>query len=264
MTPESGPAGLPPALDKLIIDTPEQMELEFPLAGVGSRFLALFVDSAVQAVAMFAAFVFFLLLGFTPGAFYRSASVWSLTILVLVFFVIYNGYFAFFEAVWSGQTPGKRYAGLRVIKENGASITLYDAVIRNLLRAVDQIPGLYAVGIVSVLMSRRNQRLGDFAAGTVVVHEKPLEGLTTVWRRAASRDGGAEEVTPRLGAERLTAEEFRLIETFLERRHGLEAPVRDRFAREIANRLGEKLEIPLDERRVVEDFLEALARERRG
>jgi uncharacterized RDD family membrane protein YckC len=264
VTPESGPAGLPPALDKLTIETPEQMELEFPLAGVGSRFLALFVDSAIQGVTILASFVAFLMVGFTPVGFYRSASVWSLALLILVFFLVYNGYFAFFEALWSGQTPGKRYAGLRVIKENGAPISIFDAVTRNLIRPVDQIPGLYAVGIISVLVSSRNQRLGDFAAGTVVVHEKPLEGLTTVWRRAASREERGGEAAPRLGAERLTAEEFRLIETFLERRHSLEAPVRDRFAREIANRLGEKLEVPLDERRVAENFLESLARERRG
>jgi uncharacterized RDD family membrane protein YckC len=260
---ESRSADLPPAIDKLTIDTPEQLPLEFPLAGVGSRFLAIAMDSLIQFVIALAVFVGWLLFGFTLAEFYRGASLWILAGCVLFFFLVYYGYFAFFEALWNGQTPGKRQLGIRVIKENGAPITVYDAVSRNLLRLVDQFPGLYGVGIVSVLVSRRNQRLGDFVAGTVVVHEKPLEGLTAVWRRAAQSGPAAPPSGPRLGGERLSPEEFRLIETFLERRYTLDAAVRQRFAREIAQRLGAKLGITEAERPPAEDFLEALASDRR-
>jgi len=260
--PEGSP-DLSPGLDKLTIETPEQLSLEFPLAGVGSRFLALLVDSMIQFLVGAAAFLVFAVLGMTAEAFVRHAGIWALAILGLAMFVLYYGYYAFFEAVWKGQTPGKRYIGLRVIKEDGAPITGYDAVTRNLLRIVDQLPGVYGIGILSVLVSQRSQRLGDFVAGTVVVHEKPLPGLTTAWRAAAERPATAEESGQRLGAERLTAEEFRVLEAFLERRHSLNAEVRDRFAWEIARRLGKRLEVAEEARRPPETFLEALARERR-
>jgi len=262
-TDPGGLADQASALDKLTIETPEQLPLEFPLAGVGSRFLALLVDSMIQFLAGFAVFIVLFVSGVAATAFVSAASLWTFAILVFIVFFLYYGYFAFFESIWNGQTPGKRYMGIRVIKENGGPITVFDAVSRNFLRIIDQLPGLYGIGIVSVLLSRRSQRLGDFVAGTVVVHEKPLEGLSTAWRAAAAPAVPPEAVEARLGASSLTSEEFRVIEAFLERRYSLEQHVRDRFAWEIANRLGSKLNIPPEQRRPSEDFLEALVRERR-
>lgn len=265
MIPDPGGSpDLTSGLDKLTIDTPEQLPLEFPLAGVGSRFLAFLVDSMIQLVVGLAAFITLFVLGVALEGYIRAAAIWTLAVLGLTVFVVYYGYFAFFEAIWNGQTPGKRYMGIRVIKENGAPISVFDAVSRNLLRLVDQLPGVYGVGILSMLLSRRSQRLGDFVAGTVVVHEKPLEGLTTAWRAAAERASPSGEPGPRLGAERLTPEEFRVIEAFLERRHSLDIYVRNRFAWEIAQRIGKRLNVPDEDRRPAEDFLEALARERRS
>ena len=91
------------------------------------------------------------------------------------------GYFAMFEAFWNGQTPGKRWTHLRVIKDSGRPINAYDAILRNLLRIVDNLPTLYAIGIVTMLISKENKRVGDYAAGTVVVHEKPLQGVSSIW-----------------------------------------------------------------------------------
>ena len=147
---------------------------------------------------------------------------------------------------------------------NGAPITAYDAVSRNLLRLVDQLPGVYGVAIVSVFLSRRSQRLGDFVAGTVVVHERPLKGLSSVWRGGAEPGSSQATAGPRFGAARLSSEEFRVVEAFLERRDSLEKHVRDTFAWEIAQRLGKKLDVPVEDRRPAETFLEALVRERRS
>src|SRR5277367_1415113 len=94
--------------------------------------------------------------------------------IVLAYFVVYFGYFAIFEVLWNGQTPGKKKEGLRVIKDSGRPISPAEAIGRNLMRIVDQLPFLYALGICSVLLSRQNKRLGDFVAGTIVVHEKSL------------------------------------------------------------------------------------------
>jgi uncharacterized RDD family membrane protein YckC len=140
------------APEKLIIDTPEQIALEFPLAGVGSRFLALALDTLVQiAVGMVVAVLVRIvtLLGITPRG---ATGVWGAALIILVWFIIYYGYFAAFEALWNGQTPGKRWIGLRVISASGRPIGTFDAILRNLLRIVDQLPGIYAVGILSVFL----------------------------------------------------------------------------------------------------------------
>ena len=101
-----------------------------------------------------------------------------LALLILAAFVLYYGYFAVFETMWSGQTPGKRAIGIRVIAASGRPLGAVDAILRNLLRIVDQMPGMYAVGLLAIFLTSRNQRLGDLAAGTVVVHDRPIERRT--------------------------------------------------------------------------------------
>ncbi|HVC00225.1 MAG TPA: RDD family protein [Candidatus Dormibacteraeota bacterium] len=219
--------------DKLTIETPEQTSLEFSLAGIGSRFLALATDTAIQIVFLLvlvtAAF------SLIPVA--RLAgmlSLWAIAGLIIGAFLIYEGYFAFFEAVWNGQTPGKRLAGLRVIKDDGRPIGVYDAVARNLMRIVDQMPGIYAVGIVVMLFSKQSKRLGDHVAGTVVVHEKTLEG-------ARPFSGASSESVPRvLDTSRISLDEFRLVETFLHRRDSIGPDARRRMAAGIVRRLAPK------------------------
>ena len=138
-----------------------------------------------------------------------------------------------FEAFWNGQTPGKRLVGLRVLSVTGRPVHVGEAILRNLLRVVDSLPGVYAVGIVSVLASSRSQRLGDLAAGTVVVHEKALTvPVMSVAAAPASTawTGGA-----------LTDAELTLVETFLQRRHELDVHVRETRAEAIADRLRARL-----------------------
>lgn len=243
--------------DKLTIETPEQTSLEFPLAGIGSRFLALAADTALQMLALLILVVIAAIV--IPGARWlgRAGTQWVVALLVLGLFLINFGYFAFFEAVWNGQTPGKRYAQLRVMKDSGQPITAYEAIVRNLVRIVDALPAAYAVGIVSVLLSRLNKRLGDYVAGTVVVHERPLEGVSPTWERVTRTAALTYDVSP------ITPEEFQLIETFLLRRGSLEPAVRRHMASEIADRVGKKLSVPPEARLHSETFLEAIAEQRR-
>jgi uncharacterized RDD family membrane protein YckC len=246
-----------PAPENLIIDTPEQIPLEFALAGVGSRFLALAFDTVLQAaaVAVLAAVAFaasrFAALSVSTSGF----GTWAIAGLLLAGFVVYSGYFAIFESVWTGQTPGKRLVGLRVIDTSGRPITVYAALIRNLMRIVDQVPGIYAVAILAVLVTRRQQRLGDLAAGTVVVHER-LGG--------AAPDVRSVESALRHGAHRLTPEEIVLIEGFLRRRAELSSWVRLQNARRIAERMATKLDLPATGRQDDERLLEELAAEYRS
>jgi uncharacterized RDD family membrane protein YckC len=245
--------------DKLTIQTPEQTSLEFPLAGIGSRFLALAIDYLLQAAGYWV-LAMIAIAAFSLGKFAQQTGLWTIAAIVFIIFSVQFGYFALFETFWNGQTPGKRWTHLRVIKDSGRPISAYDAILRNLLRIVDMLPSLYATGLVTMLISRENKRVGDFAAGTVVVHEKPLEGLDSLWNRTASR---VEVVRVAQGTQ-LNAEELRLIETFLDRRQGLEPDVRRSMALQIAARLGHRLNIPAETRPDSEQFLEALAEQRRS
>ena len=198
-----------PASEKLTIETPEQIALEFPLASAGSRFLALAIDTLLQLGGF--AVLALLALGASLLRFSLESvlGTWALAVVVILAFTLYYGYYAVFEAVWNGQTPGKRAIRLRVITTTGRPITPFEALLRNLLRIVDQMPGVYTVGLVSVFLTERNQRLGDLAADTVVVTEQPI----------ARREVPLRPVAPgRRGASRLSTQEITVIETFLARR----------------------------------------------
>jgi uncharacterized RDD family membrane protein YckC len=247
------------SIDKLTIETPEQTLLEFPLAGIGSRFLAIALDSLLQVGA-------YILLALIAGALSIAGFLpalgkqWGIAIVIFLAFVVQFGYYTTFETVWNGQTPGKRWTHLRVIQDSGRPISPFDAILRNLLRIVDYLPMLYAVGIVTILISRENKRVGDYAAGTVVIHEKPLQGMGSIWSVAAA-PAQASAVIPVLS---LSEDELRLVETFFERRGSLDPDVRRSMGRQIAQRLGDRLNVPAEMRPDAERFLEALAEQRRS
>ena len=247
--------------DKLTIETPEQTSLEFPLAGIGSRFLAIALDLLLQ-IAAYVVLGLIAALVSSVGIIGVMGKQWGIAILIFAAFTVQFGYFALFETFWNGQTPGKRWTHLRVIQDSGRPITAYDAILRNLLRIVDALPSLYAIGIVTMLISRENKRVGDYAAGTVVVHEKPLQGVSSIWSIATVT--APVQALPVSPSAQLTADELQLVETFFERRMSLDPEVRRSMARQIAQRLAERLNVPADARPDAEKFLEALAEQRRS
>jgi uncharacterized RDD family membrane protein YckC len=243
------------ASEKLTIDTPEQIALEFPLASAGSRFLALAIDTLVQ----FGGFLLLAIVAFGASQFGATGAVagagtWALAGLVLLAFLLYYGYYAAFEMLWNGQTPGKRVIRLRVITTSGRPISAYDALLRNLLRIVDQLPGIYTVGLLSIFITERNQRLGDLAADTVVVHEQPI----------VRHETPADVSRMRRGAGRLTVQEIAVIDTFLARRDSLPDHLREQTARTIAQRIRARLDIASDPPVRDETLLEEIASEFRG
>jgi uncharacterized RDD family membrane protein YckC len=173
------------SFDQLKIDTPEQIALELPIAGIGSRFLAMAVDTLIQA-ALYLIVALIAILSFPLGSsvFTFLPKLVGPAMAIFVGFAVYWGYFAIFEIIWSGQTPGKRFTGIRVIKESGRPINAFEAVGRNLMRAVDGLPGIYGVGVVCMMCNQQSRRLGDFVAGTVVVHERPSEEVRPSWNTA--------------------------------------------------------------------------------
>ena len=259
----SDPAAYDPAAgEKLIIETPEQTSIEFPLAGIGSRFLAVLIDTLIQFAVLIVLGLIFVGLGFSfsIAGFGQSstAAVWISAILIFVYFLLMYGYFMLFESIWNGQTPGKRLTHIRVIKDSGQPITAIDAVARNLLRLVDQLPIAYGIGVLCAWISPQSKRLGDYVAGTVVVHEKPFETVAPQW------DAPAQSAAHHYGANRLTPEEFALVETFLSRRSALEAGMRYDTAAGIVRRIESKLTLPPEGKPSAEKLLEELSYERRS
>jgi uncharacterized RDD family membrane protein YckC len=246
--------------DKLTIETPEQTSLEFPLAGVGSRFLAMLADTALQTVAAAAVVLVTSLL--VPafrwmrlfGAIGKWGPQWALGALVLAFFLINSGYFAFFESIWNGQTPGKRYTDIRVIKDDGRPITVYDAIARNLLRIVDELPGLYGIGVISILLSKQGKRLGDYVAGTVVVHEKAIEAARPFLDSPPANNDSAEIYD----VSSITLDELYLMETFFQRRDSFDPALRTSIAAQIASKMAQKLNVRVVGWPQTERFLEAV------
>jgi len=248
--------------DKLTIETPEQTSLEFPLAGIGSRFLAIAADTLLQLAAMWVLGMILIAAAISMRILASSdrAGLWSVAIFILAAFFVQFGYFALFEALWNGQTPGKRWTHLRVIKDSGRPITAYDAILRNLLRIVDSLPTFYATGLITMLISSQNKRVGDYAAGTVVVHEKPLQAVASIWNTPAA----SAQSMPISSSTQITVDELQLVETFLERRGSLEPDMRWAMGRQIADRLGRQMGVSLEARPDSEKFLEAVAEQRRN
>lgn len=243
------------SFEQLKIDTPEQIALELPLAGIGSRFLAMAIDTLIQfGLYLVAGIVFFLILGLGASVLWYVPSTMGPAIGVFILFAIYWGYFAIFEIIWKGQTPGKRFAGIRVIKESGRPINAFEAIGRNLMRAVDGLPGIYGVGLACMMLNKQSRRLGDFVAGTVVVHEKPTDEVRPTWNMASESESGST------GMGQVTAEELVLIETYLSRRFELDPDVRLRTAIQIADRIKAKTGLQPQAHQHVDDFLEEAAR----
>src|SRR5882672_10631697 len=207
----------------LIIETPERVPLHFALASIGNRFLACAIDHAIQVMLialMFVAFMF--LANFSSfGDRLVNAPKWVIALLIIVIFLLVSGYFAFFEWLWSGQTPGKRWLKLRVIREDGRPITFFEAVVRNLLRSFDIMPApFYSIGLISVFVSPKDQRVGDMVAGTVVVREREAEAPAFAQVFASPVSDPAlrrvfQPVAFTANMTTLTASEIEVVETFL-------------------------------------------------
>jgi uncharacterized RDD family membrane protein YckC len=218
--------------DRLTIATPEGVDLELTLAGLGSRFASALIDYLIQTLIIVAlALVLGLGVGVSPGDGGYAAALW-----IVLAFLLFVGYDISFEVLASGRTPGKRLNGLRVVRESGAPVNFASSAVRNVLRIVDIIPGAYLVGIVSILVSSRNQRLGDHAGGTLVVRERtalPPEPVLRTYRRP---DDAPAWDTSGIGAEELHA-----VRSFLARRAELTTDARTQLAAELAARLRPKV-----------------------
>lgn len=261
--------------DEIELISPESLVLQLEVGGVGSRFLAIFVDSILQGVL----YVLIFLAGFGTlelTARTLEAKAYSLAgaIVILLVFVVHWGYFVLFETLWNGQSPGKRAFGLRVAKMGGEPLTFFDSAIRNLLRFVDFLPLGYGVGISVALCNRYYRRVGDYAAGTVVLRVRSPEFVPRVLDSKPSSPTVADKSVPagpspvaeglitRVELSLVTLQDYEIIRNFLLRRNELDLDSRSRLADKIAAALKGKMSIaPTDARwQTSEAFLELLGK----
>lgn len=225
------------------VETPEQVDIDLPLAGIGTRGLAYLLDLAFQTVPLLVlAIAMYVLLpeDARPSELFdsddrhgtRQLNHLALAFISVLVFVTNSGYFVIFELRWRGQSPGKRALGLRVMRDGGYAIDGRAALVRNLLRAVDILPTAYLLGMVTLFTGRQGKRVGDYAAGTIVISER---------RSRANRSSEAQAPRP---PGRLSTEERALVEQFLLRRASLGAEARARLARELATRISHRLGQP--------------------
>ncbi|MBI3244660.1 MAG: RDD family protein [Chloroflexi bacterium] len=234
--------------DYLSIETPENVAFGYKVAGIGSRFLAALVDTLiifVLQIIVLLALILFARLFFVDRLDTESPVVaWLIAIFGLISFAFLWGYYILFEMLWNGQSPGKRWVGLRVIRTDGTPLTLTESIIRNLVRLVDFLPAYYGVGVVTMFINEQSRRLGDLAAGTLVVHDRAaitLESLT-VKPPLSVVAGSASAAVAGLPVERLSGHEIEIAEDFLRRRY--ELANRSILARRILQALLDKMGVP--------------------
>jgi uncharacterized RDD family membrane protein YckC len=217
--------------ETLVIETPERVPLAFALASIGNRFLAVAIDHFIQYLSIgIITWIFLSAAGYGVQAglvqeIGQEAPKWMIGVMIIILFLLFAGYFIFFEWLWNGQTPGKRLLKLRVIREDGRPITLWEAIARNLLRVLDALP-VYSVGLIVIFLSNRDQRVGDIFAGTVVIRERTDEAPTfaetfsnpiadAAFRRVQKRTEFNANVST------LSTDEIEVVESFLRRRWDL-------------------------------------------
>lgn len=234
------------------LDTPEAISIRYDTAGIGTRFLAAALDFLIWAVLA----VILIVGAVALSAYGIVGHDTALILLGTLAFLILYAYYIIFETLWQGQTPGKRVLKIRVIRRDAHPIGFTEAFIRNVVRVVDFLPVFYGIGVITMFVSKQSRRLGDYAAGTIVVLENPVT--------LAEITSGTPATQPALGAidpdelgwdmRALLPDDLLLMRRFLERAEQLPAAARAgvgmALAERVAGRIGARS--PLDPTRFIE------------
>ncbi len=230
--------------------TAEAVVLERDIAGLGSRFIGALVDLLVQSAAVLLSL---------PAAFEIGGDAEVVLPSVVAFLALF-GYPTLAETLTRGRTVGKLAARTRVVRTDGGPVTFPVVLVRNLVRLVDLLPGFYSVGAVAILLSPRSQRLGDLAAGTVVLYEAPIEAPQPL---EVPLTADVQHARRGMDVTGLMPQDYQVVRSFLARRHSLDPGARERVASELERRLRPRVGAP-DSDSSPELFLEALIAESRG
>jgi uncharacterized membrane protein SpoIIM required for sporulation/uncharacterized RDD family membrane protein YckC len=215
------------------IETPEHVAIGYELADLGSRFTALLLDVLLIITGILGVWLGLLTLSYVIG--FRNALVGiGLGITILLVFVLMWGYFVFYEGLRDGQTPGKRRMGIRVVHDGGYPVTVRGAAVRNLMRLIDIQPApSFALGGLAMMLHPQTKRLGDLAAGTIVVRDRTGQPIPEESKAPAAQA---------LGRPRLGDDEFAALEMYVARRAALPGEVRAELSRKLVSRVERRLE----------------------
>jgi uncharacterized RDD family membrane protein YckC len=258
------------------VETPEQIGLEYDIAGLGTRLMAAIVDMIFLGLIAFFALclgVFGLTAVFATISDDDTASLIAVAIVVLIFFFVLWGYYVLFETIWQGQSPGKRWTGLRVIQEGGYPIGFSQAAIRNIVRIADFLPFFYIIGAIVMLVDSRSRRLGDLVAGTIVVKEIPEVTIASIgsyepapepWPESAVGASFPAPTTPAFtessvfpNLSRISSAEYSVLREFLQRRTLLAPAARAALGLQLAQGFARRIDYtPAGD--APEDFLHRL------
>jgi uncharacterized RDD family membrane protein YckC len=225
--------------NRVTLQTPESVELEFTLAGIGNRAFALLIDYLVWIVILiiflFVWAIFALQLNDLLEQLVGSdrLQLWSLAILILGGFFIYVGYFVFFETLWQGQTLGKRFAKIRVIRDDGRTLGLPQATLRSLLRPIDDS---FFIGAFLIMLTAKEKRLGDLIAGTIVIQAEqavspanfPISDVALHLSQRLPNISNLPSMLP---------DDFAVIREYLQRRNAMESKARAELSSQLATQV---------------------------
>ena len=277
--------------DELSVLSTENVSFAVNTAGLGSRFMAVFIDLVIQLLLMLGVAILSAqyadILTTTFGA-HSWFSSFMTAFIIFLFFVILYAYFFFFEWLWHGLTPGKRLVGLRVLQANGLPATFWQVLVRNVLRIADFLPFFYGAGALAVIINDQNRRIGDQVAGTVVARERREEAASKVLditsaaeafladsKRLAANDTSTEQTaTTRLIASsesntqtqsvalrvRIPEEQYEMVRDFLLRRHTLQPAARTRLGNLLSRRIAILMDEAIPPEEQSESYLEYVAK----
>ncbi len=226
------------------ISTPENVDLHLELAGIGNRILATLIDTTNSMVIILLASLALFLLSFFVSQFHilpiPQNTIYMVAAMIAIFiaFFVNFGYNILFEGLWNGQTPGKKIAQIRVIEANGQPVGWAAVCIRNIVRVVDT--GLLLIGLLVMLIDKNERRLGDLAAGTLVIRERKSDLTTSDIKLLYDAQSDAT-----LDIGRITPEEYDLLARFLKRRASLSTTHRPVVAKQLETYFREKLAEPV-------------------
>lgn len=271
--------------ERYVIDTPENIDFSYTIAGIGSRFLAAIIDTFIlilaQLLLLGLLFVVISQLESLSDGVANSTQSIIFALWGLLSFIALWGYYIAFELLWNGQSPGKRAIRLRVVRDGGRPVTFGASAIRNLIRIIDFLPGLYGLGVLTMFIDRQARRLGDLAGGTLVVKERTAISLDSLvggehgehgsslerWRLDKGKAEASEspsDFTPTIpNLERITTKDYDLIQEFLRRRKELSFDSRQRLSSQLAEGMSNRLGIALKPENY-ESFLEHVVEEFRA
>lgn len=245
--------------NRITLQTPESVEIDFQLAGIGNRAYALVIDYIVLGftislfILIWSAFAFKI-----SDLWSRSRNdigLWLIAILLIILFSIYVGYFVFFETLWQGQTPGKRYVKIRVICSDGKPIGLAQATLRSLLRPIDE---LLCLGMLLIILSNQEKRLGDLLAGTLVVQEESQSSSKKLLL-SPEAEIFTSELLATADLSKVSPQHFAIIREYLHRRSGMHSEAKRAVSKKLTYQILGIIDLPeIPESITADTFLEAV------